>query len=390
MRTFFTPSIGAVVSGAGAASTLAKHIVAAGGSRVLLIMSNTLSRGPGGERIREVLGDLVVASYCSVPRHVPASAVLSATALAREHRVDAVVAVGGGTQIDCAKAVALCLAGGVTSAQELDRYRARQSPDGQVLMPEDPGRLIPIFAVGTALSGAEHTDMIGITDDVTLAKYIFRFADLAPRTVILDAEIARYTPQDLWASSGVRALDHAVESMLAVRHMPFRDALGAKAIALLRANLLQATRNPDDLEARGACLEAAWMSIYGILSTGAGLSHAIGHQLAPQFEVMHGISSAIMLPVVMEFNASHTREQLDLVAAAIRTPEDDPAADAPQLVRSFIESLPVPNTISAIGGSRDVFPQMAAEIIADPTFPVNPKPVTEADILALLEAAWGA
>jgi alcohol dehydrogenase len=351
-------------------------------------MSRTLANGPAGARIREILGDLVVASFSSVPQHVPASALLAAASLAREQGVDSVVSLGGGTQVDCAKAVALCLAGDVKSAGDLDRYRARQSGDGRVLMPQDPGPLLPVFTVATALSGAEHTDMTGITDDETRVKHVFRFADLAPRAVILDAEMARYTPAPLWASSGVRALDHSVESMLSVAHNPFRDALGTKAIAMLRENLLRSTLDPDDLAARGACLEAAWMSSFGILSTGAGLSHAIGHQLAPQFGVFHGVSSAIMLPVVMEFNAPFTREQLDRVATAIRTPEDDPADDAPVLVRRFIETLPVPTSISAIGGTRDVFPGMATEIINDPTFPVTPRPVTESDIVELLEAAW--
>jgi alcohol dehydrogenase len=194
-------------------------------------------------------------------------------------------------------------------------------------MPEDPGPLISVFTVATALSAAEHTDMTGITDDQTRVKHIFRFTDLAPRAVILDVEMARAPiPVNVL---GVRALDHAVESMLAAgtcrsgTPSPPGDCDAAPEPAAQHAD-------PGRPRARGACLEAAWLSIYGILSTGAGLSHAIGHQLAPQFGVMHGVSSAIMLPVAMEFNAPVTCEQLGQVAAAIRIPEDDPADDAPR------------------------------------------------------------
>jgi alcohol dehydrogenase len=352
-------------------------------------MSKSLSEGAAGKQVTEALGELLVATFAKVPQHVPVSAVMAALAVAREHQVDAVVALGGGTSIDCAKAVALGLGADAQEPADFDRHRARRSADGKTLEPEHPGRLIPIATIGTTLSAAEHTDMAGITDDETRVKHVFRFRELAPCVVILDPEIARHTPAVLWAASGVRALDHAVESILAVHHMPFRDALGVKAIRMLRANLLRSTLNPDDLEARGACLEAAWMAIYGILSTGAGLSHAIGHQLAAQFDFMHGVSSAVMLPLVMEFNAAETREQLDLIAEAIRTPEDDPADDAPALVHRLIESLPIPHTISAAGGNREAFPEMAAEIVRDPTFPALPKPVSESDVVALLEAAWG-
>jgi alcohol dehydrogenase len=388
MRTFSTPHIGAVVSGPGASASIAEHVRAAGGSRVLLVGSKSLCEGPAGKEVTNALGELLAATFNEVPQHVPVSAVMAALEVARAEQVDAVVALGGGSSIDCAKAVALGLGAGVAEAVDFDNHRARRSSDGRTLQPEHPGPLIPIFTIGTTLSGAEHTDMAGITDDASRVKHVFRFAELAASVIILDPEIAKYTPPELWASSGVRALDHAVESMLAVRHMPFRDALGVKAIGLLRDNLLRSTLDPDDLEARGACLEAAWMAQYGILSTGAGLSHAIGHQLAARFDFMHGVSSAVMLPIVMEFNAAETREQLDLIADAIRTPEDDGADDAPELVRRLIESLPIPHTISAAGGYREAFPEMAAEIVQDPTFPALPKPVTESDIVALLEAAW--
>jgi alcohol dehydrogenase class IV len=388
MRTFWFPSIGSVVSGAGSVAALPDYVKEAGASRVLLVVSKTLNDTPAGERVRGVLGDSLVATFAGTPQHVPASALLDLIEVARKHQIDAVVSFGGGTQVDAAKAVAMALAADVKSAEDLERCRARQSDDGRVLMPADPGPMIPVFCIATALSAAEHTDMTGVVDDETLTKHVYRFAALAPRAVILDAELTKYTPADLWASSGVRALDHAIESMLSVSSMPFRDALGAKTIELLRANLLASTENPDDLDARGACLEAAWLSSFGILATGAGLSHAIGHQLAPQFEVMHGVSSAIMLPVVMEFNALVTREQLDRVAAAIRTPEDDPSMDAPELVRRFIATLPIPHSISAVGGSRDVFATMAAEIVKDPTFPLTPQPVSESDIVSLLEAAY--
>ncbi|EME19400.1 iron-containing alcohol dehydrogenase [Rhodococcus triatomae] len=388
MRVFTTPPVETVTFGAGASNAVLDRFRALGGTRALVVMSATLARSTVGEEVLATLGDAAAGVFTDTPAHVPREAVLDASRMAREYGADGVVSVGGGTSIDCAKGVAMCLSVDVTEPSHLDAFRTRRTPDGEVVSPTDIGRTVPHVSIPTTLSGAEHTDIVGITDTGTQVKHIYRFRALAPRAVILDPEIAAVTPPWLWAASGVRALDHAVESILATGSMPLVDALAAKAIRLLDENLTHSTANPEDLDARSACLQAAWLAIFGITNTGAGLSHAIGHQLATRFDMLHGVSSAIMLPEVMEFNAPATREQLSRVATAFGRTDDGPDSIAPELVRQFIAGLPVPNRISTAGGSRTPFREMACEIAGDISMAANPRPVTEDDIVTLLDAVW--
>lgn len=388
MRVFTTPPVESITFGAGALDALPAVLDDLGAARPLVVMSGSLARGEIGARLRTLLGDRSAAVVDDVPQHVPRSAVVAAARTARTQGADSVVSLGGGTSIDCAKAVALCLSAGIDDAEELDGYRARREADGTTTLPRDLTTAVPHVAVPTTLSGAELTDIIGITDDATRAKHIYRFRALAPRSVVLDPEVAAQTPPWLWAASGVRALDHAVESMLATGSMPFVDALAARAIRLLDENLPRSVADPGDLDARSACLQAAWLAIYGITNTGAGLSHAVGHQLATRFDLLHGVSSAIMLPRVMAFNAAATRPGLAQVAAAFGRPDDGAESIAPGLVAELIARLPVPTRISEAGGSRAPFAEMAAEIAGDISMAGNARQVTESDIVGLLESAW--
>ncbi|MFB7859358.1 iron-containing alcohol dehydrogenase [Rhodococcus qingshengii] len=388
MRFFTTPPIENVTFGEGALEALPERLGSIGGTRALVVMSASLARGSVGERVQTVLGGAGIGTFAETPQHVPREAVLAAARMARECGADSVISVGGGTSIDCAKGVAMCLSQGLTELSQFDAYRALRTTDGEVILPKELESAIPHVSIPTTLSGAEHTDIVGISDTRTHAKHVFRFRALAPRAVILDPHVAAYTPPQLWAASGIRALDHAVESILANGSIPFVDALATKAIRMLDDHLAHSTFHPDDAAARSACLEAAWLAIFGITNTGAGLSHAIGHQLATRFNLLHGVSSAIMLPTVMEFNAPVTREKLALIAAAFGCTDDGYASSAPELVRQFVDRLPVPNRISTAGGNRSHFAEMASEIAGDISLASNPRPVTESSIVTLLEAAW--
>lgn len=394
MASTFSPTrVDTVTYGDDAFGGIADILRAHGGRRPLAIMSGSLAGTDVEESLREQFGGALVGVYSDTPQHVPRMAVLRAAALARDVGADSVVSVGGGTPIDCAKAVAMCLAAEITEPADFDRYRVRFTYPDVHEIPDIPGRLIPHLAVPTTLSAGEHTGVAGVTDEVTHEKCVYSAPGLTPVAVVLDPDVAARTPAWLWAASGIRAIDHAIEGILSTRSMPIGDALGAEALRLLSANLVHSKDNPLDRRARTDCLLGSWMSIFAAAEVGTGLSHGIGHQLAAEFDMTHGVTSAVVLPHVMAFTEELTRPQLRRIAEAMgcdtRDQGDaDAARRAIAAVRSLVTRLGVTDTISAAGGRRDALPTVAERIMGDPAVAVSRRPVSRDDILSILEAAW--
>ncbi|MEU1549903.1 iron-containing alcohol dehydrogenase [Nocardia sp. NPDC005745] len=392
-RTFTIPNVDTVTYGDGAFGSVADILRAHGGRRPLAIMSGSLAGTEVEQSLREQFGDSLVGVHSDTPQHVPRAAVLRAAAMARDVGADSVISIGGGTPIDCAKAVAMCLAAGIVEPAGFEQYRVRFTYPDVYEVPEIPGPLVPHLAVPTTLSAGEHTGLAGVTDEATHAKCAYTAPGLTPVAVVLDPGVAARTPAWLWAASGIRALDHAIEGILSARSMPIADALGGEALRLLSTNLVHSTENPLDAQARTNCLLGSWLSIFAATNVGTGLSHGIGHQLATEFDMTHGVTSAIMLPHVMEFNEALTRPQLRRIAEALgrdtRELDDAEAArHAIAAVRALVTRLGVTDTISAAGGHRDALPALAERIMGDSAVAASRRPVTRDDVLSLLEAAW--
>jgi alcohol dehydrogenase class IV len=393
VRTFAVPPAENIIYGEGAFDSIGDLVDRTGGSKVAVVMSTSLAGGWVEDALRARLGGRLAGIHAGIPQHVPRHAVLAAADTARSSGADCVMSVGGGTPIDCAKAVALCLAGDIRTVEDFERFRIRFTYPDQYEVPEYPTYVVPHVAVPTTLSGGEHTGLFGVTDETTKFKGAYSSPAFAPRAVVLDPAVCAATPGWLWAASGMRAVDHAVEGILSARSMPMADALGAEALRLLVQNLAHSTANPDDAEARTNCLLGTWLSIFALTNVGVGLSHGIGHQLATEFDMIHGVTSAIMLPRVMEFNAAYTAPKLRRIAEAMghdtRDLDDATASKtAIDAVRDLVTTLGVPDRISAAGGRRDALPAIARHAIGDSAVAASPRPITEADILDLLESAW--
>ncbi|HEY5333119.1 MAG TPA: iron-containing alcohol dehydrogenase, partial [Solirubrobacterales bacterium] len=244
---FAYPRTAEVVYGPGSLRQLGEVAERIGAGRVFAIASATLVREGLEDALRATLGDRLVGVFSGVRQHVPRESVIEAASAAREAGADALLSVGGGTPIDCAKAVDLCLAAGIEDAAQLDDYRIRFTYPDQLVAPVLPDRAPPHIAVPTTLSGSEHTDLFGVTDRSRNEKDLYRGPAFAPRVVVLDAEPALRTPPALWAASGVRALDHAVEGTLSARHVPFMDALGAESLRILRRRLAESVDAAEPL-----------------------------------------------------------------------------------------------------------------------------------------------
>ena len=179
------------------------------------------------------------------------------------------------------------------------------------------------IAVPTTLSGAEFSDLGGCTDTRNGTKQGYTGTYIGAAAVILDPRITVHTPQRLWLSTGVRALDHAVESLCSINAQPLVDATSVRALALLGRALTRYATDPQDLDARLDAQMGAWLASMGIRRTEYGASHGLGHALGADSGVPHGITSCVLLPTVMRYNAEACAPQLAEVAAALG---DAPAA----------------------------------------------------------------
>ncbi len=230
--------------------------------------------------------------FSEVKQHAPESGILEAARQAKLANADSLVSLGGGSPIDATKIVVKQLSGDF----------ARPA--------------LPHIAIPTTLSAAEFSHAAGMTDEGSRRKVGFRDIRMVPRVVFLDPEVTIPTPSWLWASSGIRSLDHAVEAVYSRKHQPYVDVLALEAIRLIFENLRESTADPSDLGRRLMCQMAAWLSFGGVLSVGTGLSHAIGRTIGATWNIPHGITSCMTLAEVMKLEASRTPERLILVAKA--------------------------------------------------------------------------
>lgn len=374
-RIALTP-MEAVIHGAPAAQAVATEVERLGARRVFVIASGTLCRETDEvEKLKAALGTRCAGVFDRMGAHVPRGDVIAATAAAREVSADLIVTIGGGSPTDGAKAVALCLANDVSTVQDIDRLL-----NGDVAAPD-----VPQISIPTTLSAGEFSAIAGVTNEATGTKDMLRHPGLMPRVVILDAEVARHTPDWLFLSTGLRAIDHCVEGICSQEANPFGDAQALHGLRLLMDGLTRIKADAADLQARQDCLLGAWLSM-GPLTSGVpmGASHGIGYVLGARYGIPHGHTSCLMLPAVMAWNASVNADRQMLVAEAL----GDVSESASNLLHKLIASLGQPRGLLANGISRDAFPDIAEAALHTPWVPKNPRPITGADdVMQILELA---
>src|SRR5215470_11943155 len=218
------PQMESVVFGRPFEEALAEEVGRAQARAVFVLASGTLVRTTDTmDRIRQVLGNKIAGVCAKIGAHTPRTDVVAAANAAREVKADLIVTIGGGSVTDAAKMVGLCLGNDVAEPAGLDAYRGVTQPDGSVRRPpvKPPGARF--VAVPTTLSAGEYTAFAGCTDTVRHVKESFGQLLMAPVSVILDPAVTRHTPQWLWLSTGIRAVDHAVEDLCAINSQPMSD-----------------------------------------------------------------------------------------------------------------------------------------------------------------------
>ncbi len=245
------PAMDRVVHGRDFAEAAAEEVQRLDARAVLVLASATLARETDlVTRLRDALGSRLAGVRTGIGAHTPRPDVVAAANEARAVQADLLLTLGGGSLTDAAKMMGLCLGNDVTDPAQLDAFRAEVRPDGSLHRPavKPPG--VRFIAIPTTLSAGEYTAFAGCTDPVRKAKESFGHPLMIPRVVILDPAVTRPTPEWLFLSTGLRAVDHAVETLCSVRPSPFGDAGALQALRLLGRGLPGVKADPSDLEAR--------------------------------------------------------------------------------------------------------------------------------------------
>ena len=362
-----------VLFGVAAADAVAQQARQSDARRVFLMVSGTLNRETDEiAKVRRALGNLYAGTFDRMPAHTPRRAVIEAANQAREAGADLIVTVGGGSITDAAKAVQLCLANDIRTAEAMDDYRPVKSPDGGIAMAPTRPLTIRQISVPTTLSAGEFSAISGVTDERTRIKELFRDPLMIPRAVILDPAITRHTPEWLFLSTGIRAVDHCVEGICSAEATAFSDAQALRGLALLTHGLPRVKADPNDLQARLECQMGSWLSMAPIASgVPMGASHGIGYVLGAVFDIPHGHTSCIMLPAVMRWNKPANADRQALVAAAM----GHPGEDAGDVLDAFIAGLGMPRSLGAVSVGADAFDRIAEQSMGTPWIPRNPRPI---------------
>ncbi|PCI32534.1 MAG: alcohol dehydrogenase [Alphaproteobacteria bacterium] len=355
--------------------------------RVFLLVSRSLNHNTNEiKKIRDALGARYVGEYEGIPSHAPRSAVILASAKARDLEADLIVAVGGGSVVDAGKIMLICLKHGLTSPDELDPFHVYVNDAGDVIDPDFDGPDIRMIAVPTTLSGGEFNPLGGATDEVKKLKQGYQHRLLVPVTVILDPEITRHTPEWLWMSTGIRSLDHALETLGSFQSNDYCDGIADSAIRLLIEGLPRVKKNPKDFEARLKCQIGVWQSMVPVVAgVPMGASHAIGHVLGGTCDVPHGYTSCVMAPFVLDYNAEVNADRQKRISTCF----GDENRSASFHVDHFIRELGMPRSLREVDIKEQELKLVAENTMLDFWARTNPRPINGAEnILDILKMAF--
>ncbi|WP_028475224.1 iron-containing alcohol dehydrogenase [Nevskia ramosa] len=364
-----------VLMGLPAAEALQAEADRLGAQRVFLIVSDSLIRQSDEiARIETALGARCAGVCSGIQPHVPRASVLTATEMAREAKADLIVSVGGGSVTDAAKIVALALRHDFRRHEDFEPHHFLVTDAGELHWPAFEGPSVRVICVPTTLSGGEFNPLSGATDERIRIKQGYTHRQMVPVSVILDPALTRHTPEWLWLSTGVRAIDHACETLGSLLSNDFCDGLATSALQLLAEGLRRVKQNPDDLEARLKCQIGAWQSMIPVIAgVPMGISHATGHALGGTFDVPHGHTSCVMAPFALAYNAPVNAARQTRISSAL----GQPGEPASEVIDRFIRDLGMPRSLGEVGVHEHDLTRLAEAVMHDLWTRTNPRPLDD-------------
>ena len=363
--------------GKGAIRLLGPELQKMGIRRALLVTDRFLYDSGAAARVGQVLSDAGVeyAVYYNVQPNPTVQVVNDCIAAARTLQVQLLVALGGGSAIDTAKAASIVVACGGT----VEQYEGENKSS-------KPG--LPIVAVNTtAGTGSEVTASSVITDSETHFKMAVISYYLIPGYALLDPELIMTVPAKIAAACGVDAFVHAEEAYVSKMANPFTDAMAEKAMELIGGNIRQFVASRDNEEA--ACNMMLGSTLAGIAFAWAKLGdvHAMSHPVSGFFGVAHGVANAILLPTIVEFNALADNGRYRKIYNYITNGKKADDSFVPQMLvdelKKLNAELGIPAKLSDVGVTEDKIPAMVADTMKSGNVLVNPRQTTPKDVEAL-------
>ena len=369
-----------VIVGSGAAEQLGEAAKKLGGTHALIISGPHLTKMGHVKHCADLLAAAGIASdaFTETEGNPSTETVAKAAELYKSCGADFLVAFGGGSPMDVAKAVAVVAKFG----GKITDYEGA----GTV-----PGEPVPLIALPTtAGTGSEVTAAAVITDHSRNYKLTVFDAKLIPKAAILDPDFLTTAPAGIAAACGIDAMVHAIEAYISRAASPFSDAMAEKALELIGENLRRYVANRTDLTAASGMLTGSLFAGIAFSWARLGDVHAMSHPVSAYFDVPHGVANAILLPTVMEFNAladaGKYKTIYDLVALNPSNEYFEPQ-DLVELLKELNHDLGIPACLADVGVQEGKFDAMADDAMKSGNIAVNPRTTTKKDILALYRKA---
>lgn len=372
--------------GAGCRSVIADEVRKRGFSKALLVTDKDLIRFGVAEKIEEVLrnADIPYEIFSDLKANPTITNVKDGVAAFKAAGADFIIALGGGSSIDTAKAVGI-----VVNNPEFADVRSLEGTAAT------KHRSVPTFAIPTtAGTAAEVTINYVITDEEARKKMVCVDPNDIPMCAIIDCELMYSMPKGLTAATGMDALTHAIESYITPGAWTMSDMFEMKAIELIARHLKNAVDNGTDTAAREGMAEAQYIAGMGFSNVGLGIVHSMAHPLGAFYDTPHGVANALLLPYVMEYNAeSPARPKYLDIARAMGVDTtgmsvDEGVAAAIGAVRALSLSIGIPQRLHEIGVKREDIPALAVAAFNDVCTGGNPRPTSVEDIAVLYETAY--
>jgi alcohol dehydrogenase len=370
--------------GAGERKGLAKSCEALGIARPLLVTDPGLKDLPMTAELVGLLEEagLPTAVFAEVAPNPLASNVEAGVAVYRAGDCDGVIALGGGSAMDCAKAIAFMLPQTLPLAQFEDigsNWKAANSEG-----------IAPIVALPTTAGTGSEVALAGVIaldtgEGADGTKKVIFHPKMLPSIVILDAELTAGLPRDLTAATGFDALAHCLEAYSSPLFHPLGDGLAVEGVRLIKQALPRVCADGRDLEARGEMLVAASMGAIAF-QKGLGAVHALSHPVGSLYRTHHGRTNAVFLPYVLAFNRRAIEEKMARLAAYIGLA--DASFDGLQAwIMELREELGIEHTLAQLGVGEDKLERIVELALIDPTAPTNPVELTHDNLESLLRAS---
>ena len=365
-----------IVFGPGALLALPDHVKRLKAARPLIVCDPGVVRVGLAARVQKVLeaAGLAVSVFDKVDPNPVEPNIVDGVAAFRAHKADLIVALGGGSPLDAGKLIALK----TTHERPLHEYDDATGGDAHITSNVPPIITIPT----TAGTGSDVGRSGVVTLKATGRKTVIFSPYLLAKVAILDPELTVSMPKHITAATGFDALTHCLEAYCSLGDHPMADAIALGGLELCAKSLVRAVEAPNDLEARGDMMKAAMMGAVAF-QKGLGACHSLAHPLSSEKNLHHGLSNALCLPAVVDFNDDVIHAKLE----RIRTILSPSAKTLSEGLRALRAKLGIANGLRAEGVTEADIPKLADKAIEDACHRCNPKPVTRDDLVKLYEAS---